>query len=260
MLEHVGDDPNAYLFAGEPLDPNVGFAYHRARWMDPQNGRFVSEDPWLGSAWEPATLHRYTYAASEPVTRTDPSGLFTLTQALTVVAVALTVVNVGLALARGDRRGAVKEAALGLLTIFGPLAALRFIRWARAAYSGARGSTALVKSADAALDGAVLRESLFGPEFVKAFRIFGIKGMSGTTFIRSIVLIEARKKGAVSLFTLIKALEAEARAAGAKKLLIMGHAVINDKIITAGVRIAQRLGFQVRWINPETIELIKILV
>ena len=41
LLEHVGSDVNAYLFAGEMLDPNSGFYYNRARWMDPSVGRFV---------------------------------------------------------------------------------------------------------------------------------------------------------------------------------------------------------------------------
>jgi uncharacterized protein RhaS with RHS repeats len=31
LLEHIGADPQPYAFTGEPLDPNIGWQYHRAR-------------------------------------------------------------------------------------------------------------------------------------------------------------------------------------------------------------------------------------
>ena len=39
LLAHSGTDPQPYAFTGEPYDPNIGFQYHRARWMDPRVGR-----------------------------------------------------------------------------------------------------------------------------------------------------------------------------------------------------------------------------
>lgn len=44
LLAHTGTDPQPYAFTGEPYDPNVGFQYHRARWMDPRVGRFVGKE------------------------------------------------------------------------------------------------------------------------------------------------------------------------------------------------------------------------
>lgn len=76
LLSHDGEDPNAYLFAGEMLDPNSGFYYNRARWMDPRVGRFTSVDLLLGVPFEPITLHQYLYVAADPVTNVDPTGLF----------------------------------------------------------------------------------------------------------------------------------------------------------------------------------------
>ena len=35
LLAHSGNDPQPYAFTGEPYDLNVGFAYHRQRWLDP---------------------------------------------------------------------------------------------------------------------------------------------------------------------------------------------------------------------------------
>ncbi len=75
LIAHQGDDPNAYLFAGEPLDPNSRFAYHRARWMDPEVGRFVSVDPFLGFPAAPLSLNVYLYGGASPQVMIDPTGL-----------------------------------------------------------------------------------------------------------------------------------------------------------------------------------------
>jgi RHS repeat-associated protein len=75
LLSHTGEDANAYLFAGEQLDPNSGFYYNRARWMDPGVGRFASTDPYAGRAFDPITLHKYLYCGSNTANCTDPRGL-----------------------------------------------------------------------------------------------------------------------------------------------------------------------------------------
>ena len=74
LLAHSGTDPQPYAFSGEPYDPNVGFQYHRARWMDPRVGRFVGMDRFRGRLREPATLHRFGYAGADPSNKADPSG------------------------------------------------------------------------------------------------------------------------------------------------------------------------------------------
>jgi RHS repeat-associated protein len=74
LLAHTGTDPQPYAFAGEPLDPNSGFQYHRARWMDPRVGRFISADSLPGSASDPTSLHNYLYANADPVDTVDPTG------------------------------------------------------------------------------------------------------------------------------------------------------------------------------------------
>ena len=62
LLGHVGSDPQPYQFAGEPFDPNVGFYYNRARWMDPGVDRFLGMDPFQGVIQDPFSLHKYLYA------------------------------------------------------------------------------------------------------------------------------------------------------------------------------------------------------
>lgn len=85
---------------------------------------------------------------------------------------------------------------------------------------------------------------------------YGNKGLVGEVFHRNILLIEAEKKGAVPLRALLNSLEAEARAAGAVRLEITGHAVVNAGFTPA---VANRLGYAFRQINPQTIELTKVL-
>jgi len=53
---------------------NAGQVYLRARWYAPGQGRFVSEDPFVGFPELPYSLHAYQYAYSNPVRWTDPSG------------------------------------------------------------------------------------------------------------------------------------------------------------------------------------------
>ena len=62
-------------FAGEAFESHSKLAYHRARWMDPSGGRFVSTDRHSGNDLVPITLHKYLYAGLGPANWTDPSGL-----------------------------------------------------------------------------------------------------------------------------------------------------------------------------------------
>jgi len=75
LLAHTGSDPQPYSFAGEPYDPNSGFYYNRARWLDARVGRFASEDPFDGAIHSPSSLHKYLYADQDPPNRSDPTGL-----------------------------------------------------------------------------------------------------------------------------------------------------------------------------------------
>ncbi len=76
LIRSTGATPNSYLFTGEQYDPNAGFYYLRARYMNPEIGRFVTIDPFSGLKHEPITLHKYLYAGLDPVLNSDPSGEF----------------------------------------------------------------------------------------------------------------------------------------------------------------------------------------
>ena len=73
-LSRTGTTENSFRYVGEQYDPNCGFYYLRARWMDPALGRFVSVDPFAGDPQSPMSLHRYLYANASPVSFMDPTG------------------------------------------------------------------------------------------------------------------------------------------------------------------------------------------
>jgi RHS repeat-associated protein len=62
----TGSQPNDFSFAGEQVDGSTGLQYLRARYYDPEVGRFLSRDPVWGN---------YLYAWNNPLVLTDPSGL-----------------------------------------------------------------------------------------------------------------------------------------------------------------------------------------
>jgi RHS repeat-associated protein len=70
-----GDATNPYGFTGEAWDEEVELLYLRARYYQPETGRFVSRDPWPGDVWRPGTLNRYLYVTNTPVNNVDPGGL-----------------------------------------------------------------------------------------------------------------------------------------------------------------------------------------
>jgi RHS repeat-associated protein len=63
-------------FTGQQWDSGAGLLYLRARYYDPQLGRFLSRDPFPGLAAIPQSLHPYAYAFNNPVNLVDPSGEF----------------------------------------------------------------------------------------------------------------------------------------------------------------------------------------
>lgn len=61
-------------YTGELQDPASGLVYLRARYYHPTIGRFLQRDSFGGFAQQPQSLNQYTYAASNPVRFSDPSG------------------------------------------------------------------------------------------------------------------------------------------------------------------------------------------
>nr|MCR5235239.1 cellulose binding domain-containing protein [Lachnospiraceae bacterium] len=62
LISHKGSSDNPYLYCGESYDEGSGLYYLRARYMNPDTGSFISMDSYQGNAYDPASLHKYTYA------------------------------------------------------------------------------------------------------------------------------------------------------------------------------------------------------
>ena len=62
------------FYRGEQYDSDLALYYLRARYYNPQTGRFLSRDPFDGNRGEPKTLHKYLYAGGDPVNRIDSFG------------------------------------------------------------------------------------------------------------------------------------------------------------------------------------------
>lgn len=74
LIATTGTTANVYLFAGEQFDQNLGFYYLRARYMNPNSGRFQTMDTFEGTLRDPLSLHKYLYANASPPNVADPTG------------------------------------------------------------------------------------------------------------------------------------------------------------------------------------------
>ncbi len=68
------NDTNVFRYCGEYFDKETGTIYLRARYYDPEIGRFISEDSYLGKDRDPLSLNLYTYCQNDPIQYYDPSG------------------------------------------------------------------------------------------------------------------------------------------------------------------------------------------
>jgi RHS repeat-associated protein len=96
LLTSTGATENDYLYTGEQYDPNLGFYYLRSRYYDYVIGRFVTPDPFHGSKYDPASLHKYSYCSGDPMNKLDPSGLFALASLSVRVAVTAVLISIAL--------------------------------------------------------------------------------------------------------------------------------------------------------------------
>ena len=68
----TGSTRTRYGYTGRERDPLTSLLYYRARFYDPQLGRFISEDP-IGLA---GGINSFAYVSNNPQNSTDPSGLY----------------------------------------------------------------------------------------------------------------------------------------------------------------------------------------
>lgn len=85
LVQSTGITQNSYLYRGEQFDLSTGLQYLRARYYNPKNGRFNSIDPLEGSLDKPVEKHRYMYGNNNPISYSDPSGKFSVGEAVATI-------------------------------------------------------------------------------------------------------------------------------------------------------------------------------
>jgi RHS repeat-associated protein len=76
LIATSGSTANNYLYCGEQYDPQLKLYYNRARYLNPDTGRFLTMDTFAGNNEDPLSLHKYLYCKGNPVNGGDPSGKF----------------------------------------------------------------------------------------------------------------------------------------------------------------------------------------
>ncbi len=67
-------DGNPFRYCGEYYDKETEEIYLRARYYQPEKGRFLTRDTYTGEEDEPESLHLYTYCENDGVNMVDPTG------------------------------------------------------------------------------------------------------------------------------------------------------------------------------------------
>ena len=120
----TGTVTSPFGWAGEYQDTESGLVYLRARYYDPASGQFLSRDPLVA-----LTRDAYGYAFGDPLSPTDPLGLWSLSKTLGLISVTANAVSTisgtvalaalfvpggqGVALALGPVSAAAAGVALG---------------------------------------------------------------------------------------------------------------------------------------------------
>ena len=81
---------NEVTFTGSVADAS-GLLYMNARYYNPATARFLSQDTYTGSAFDPWTQHPYAYCNNNPVNMVDPTGHNPLLISLLVAITAVTL-------------------------------------------------------------------------------------------------------------------------------------------------------------------------
>jgi RHS repeat-associated protein len=70
----AGSSFNRFAFTGHEKDNETNLYYFKARFYDPETGRFLNQDAYLGDINTPPSLHRYLYAYGNPTVYIDLYG------------------------------------------------------------------------------------------------------------------------------------------------------------------------------------------
>lgn len=78
--EEVGDKTfyNEICYTGGIYDESTSLYYLNARYYNPEDARFITQDTYRGEVNEPSTLHLYAYCSNNPINYIDITGNFAI--------------------------------------------------------------------------------------------------------------------------------------------------------------------------------------
>ncbi|MBM7868536.1 RHS repeat-associated protein [Clostridium pascui] len=85
---------NPYRYRGYRYDTETGLYYLNSRYYNPEMGRFINADGYLGITGELLSFNMFAYCSNNPVNRVDPSGQSWLGAAAVAAVAVLTVVAI----------------------------------------------------------------------------------------------------------------------------------------------------------------------
>ena len=91
ILSAAGDRPDIsgrFAFTGREWDAETGLYYYRARYYDPELGRFISRDP-IG--FESGDANLFRYARNSPIRFRDPTGTLTALEYQVIISAAFAL-------------------------------------------------------------------------------------------------------------------------------------------------------------------------
>ena len=91
LLANTGTTPNNYRYTGEQWDGDLGMYHLRARYLNPNTGRFWTMDSYEGNSEDPLSLHKYLYCHANPANGIDPSGHENLISVMASITVRLNM-------------------------------------------------------------------------------------------------------------------------------------------------------------------------
>ena len=231
-------------YAGYRYDDETGLYYVRNRHYDPRLGRFLQPDP----IRHDGGINIYAYVGNDPLNGTDPSGLYLREMGSNFYELTLRKSASDISQIGGD----FVANPVDTLRRFGPTLAFvgggggGFGRVATAATTE-REAGNLVPIAEAAFRYGTIRT-------VAGYEVAGTAGSVGNTYNMNIwgLYATTERQG---LAALANAFRAEAGAAGASNINIVGAAVINNGIANMSQSVAARLGFTFSKVNESTVML-----
>ena len=89
--EEVGDTIfyNEIAYTGGIYDESINLYYLNARYYNPEDARFITQDNYRGEKEKPETLHLYVYCANNPINYIDPSGHIKIKKKYAAIAINL---------------------------------------------------------------------------------------------------------------------------------------------------------------------------